>query len=1357
MNKIIKKVSVVLTMCMLISFSGIQSMAADLMENETVNHEDTQEVSDAESEKSTSVDAKSEEEYSEEEDDPSQNIDILQSENSNEMLQDDEQPEYIYLDKKILMDSEEQNVVVALKNQELKLESASLIYEFTESSEKIETEASNLIDNTMLFTIPYEEFEPGYYRLSGIKYTVNGETFILEFQEQESAEFEVTDRIAETDNSENLPEVTAYAMNEEGEIVEESGDNIEEAVGNAVQQIAVPAAVSTFGAKTKTSRTSDFVIALDPGHDSHCGGAHANNLAEEVLTLKVANYCKEELEKYEGVKVIMTRTGAECPNPQPGSYSSAKDIRKRVQKAVEQGADVIVSFHFNSSGSASANGAEVIYQNQSYDAAVGLESKELAEKIQKELVALGLKDRGVYYKDSTDGSHDSNGVKDDYFALHNEAKALGTPAVLIEHAFISGNVDAANLKSEAYLKQLGVADAKGIINQYDLANGGPATEPSVGKIDFRSTGEDTFDVILSEVKNSDDIQVLYVPIWSEKNGQDDIKWYVAQKQSNGTFKVSVSIKNHKGDRGIYLAHVYILDKHGNQFLTIDSSYKVIYYTASIEKLTVTQNESDKAKFDIVLSGINAPNGVDKIQAAVWSENNGQDDIVWYNTVKQSNGDYKVQVNTANHKYDAGKYNIHIYLFDKEGLTFFPKTASITIEAPKVNIVAKKVSEDSLEVQLSASNVAAYGNVQNVRFAVWSAENGQDDIQWYYGKKNSSGIWQTTIDASKHAGSGVFYVHAYSMLQNGVDKFLGNTEFTVSKTDSTASVEAVEISKTDEGSFEVLLKGVKASGGIRNIQIPIWSEENGQDDIIWYNASRKNDGTYYVNVNIKNHKYNTGKYNIHVYLFDNMEKAFLLKTTEFNVELPEVKITAESTDESQKNFLLKAANVGKYGNVQNVRFAVWSDDNGQDDLVWYTGKQDASGMWSATVKSAEHKSTGTFIVHAYSMLENGTDKFLGNTSFEVKKPEPPSIKEISITPTGKGEINITLNKITADEGIKQIPVAVWSSDKGQDDLKWYYASKQNDGSYTVKVDAKNHKHDTGIYNVHIYLFDKSGAEYLIKTATTEIQQPNYSLKVSPLTEEKDMYEISASNAGALGNVKTVRFAVWSEDGGQNDITWYNAECDSTGSWKAAVDINKHDVTGEYNVHGYVQFDDGIEKFLGSQIFEGVKVYKIMGAAEASTEQMISYFKSTKSEYPAEALGKGGASTIEEFCKIIESEAAAEGVKAEVVFAQAMVETGMLKFGGDVKIEQFNFCGLGATGNGVAGNSFPDVRTGIRAQVQHLKCYASDQPLNQVCVDPRWGEWLRNKATSVEALSGKWAADKQYGNKITRVINEIKAVK
>lgn len=113
---------------------------------------------------------------------------------------------------------------------------------------------------------------------------------------------------------------------------------------------------------------------------------------------------------------------------------------------------------------------------------------------------------------------------------------------------------------------------------------------------------------------------------------------------------------------------------------------------------------------------------------------------------------------------------------------------------------------------------------------------------------------------------------------------------------------------------------------------------------------------------------------------------------------------------------------------------------------------------------------------------------------------------------------------------------------------------------------------------------------------------------------------------------------------------------------------------------------------------------------TVSQMVKYYNTYSSiAYPSAALTKGGAADIETFCKIIKEEADAENMKADVVFIQAMLETGYLKFGGDVKISQFNFAGLGATGNGVAGNSFKDVRTGIRAQVQHLKAYANKEAL------------------------------------------------
>ena len=135
------------------------------------------------------------------------------------------------------------------------------------------------------------------------------------------------------------------------------------------------------------------------------------------------------------------------------------------------------------------------------------------------------------------------------------------------------------------------------------------------------------------------------------------------------------------------------------------------------------------------------------------------------------------------------------------------------------------------------------------------------------------------------------------------------------------------------------------------------------------------------------------------------------------------------------------------------------------------------------------------------------------------------------------------------------------------------------------------------------------------------------------------------------------------------------------------------------------------------------YTVMGNTTVSLAQMTSQYEAQAVEYPSAVLGEGGASAIEDFCNIILEESYAEGVRGEVVFEQAMLETGWLQYGGDSGVSQYNFAGLGTTGGGVAGVSYPDVRTGIRAQVQHLKAYASDENLIRTAWIPVL-IWLRD---------------------------------
>lgn len=161
--------------------------------------------------------------------------------------------------------------------------------------------------------------------------------------------------------------------------------------------------------------------------------------------------------------------------------------------------------------------------------------------------------------------------------------------------------------------------------------------------------------------------------------------------------------------------------------------------------------------------------------------------------------------------------------------------------------------------------------------------------------------------------------------------------------------------------------------------------------------------------------------------------------------------------------------------------------------------------------------------------------------------------------------------------------------------------------------------------------------------------------------------------------------------------------------------------------------------------------IMGTSNATQAQVVRHYKSVTA-YPNHYNNKGAAS-IEQFVSILFEEAKAEGVRADVVYAQAMLETNYLRFGGDVLPSQCNFAGIGATGGGVRGNSFPNVRTGLRAQVQHLKAYASTKPLVNECVDPRFGLVERGVAPTVELLSQRWATGSDYGNKIMTILNQV----
>jgi len=155
--------------------------------------------------------------------------------------------------------------------------------------------------------------------------------------------------------------------------------------------------------------------------------------------------------------------------------------------------------------------------------------------------------------------------------------------------------------------------------------------------------------------------------------------------------------------------------------------------------------------------------------------------------------------------------------------------------------------------------------------------------------------------------------------------------------------------------------------------------------------------------------------------------------------------------------------------------------------------------------------------------------------------------------------------------------------------------------------------------------------------------------------------------------------------------------------------------------------------------------LMGQGNVSAENMAIFLMQNNS-----SVNSSYARTL---ARLYTEEALFEGVNHDIAFAQMCLETGFLRFGGDVKPEQNNFCGLGAIGNGEPGLSFPDARTGVRAQIQHLKAYGSEEPLNGALVNPRFRFVTRGSSPTIEGLAGTWAVDPLYAVKINSILQRL----
>ena len=286
-----------------------------------------------------------------------------------------------------------------------------------------------------------------------------------------------------------------------------------------------------------------------------------------------------------------------------------------------------------------------------------------------------------------------------------------------------------------------------------------------GNLTINNQTSNGFDVVVTNVSGGGkEVKEVRVPIWSDKNGQDDLTWYHADKQSDGSYKVHVDTASHKGDAGTYSVHLYYMLNGKRTYIT-ETKATVPQSTESqvTGKLTISNQTSNG--FDVVVTNVSGGGKeVKEVRVPIWSDKNGQDDLTWYHADKQSDGSYKVHVDTASHKDDAGTYSVHLYYMLNGKRTYITETKATVNPAVESRLTGKlnieNMTENGFDVVIT--DVSGAGKaIQEVLVPVWSDKDGQDDLKWPSASKQADGSYKTYVSISDHKNNhGDYTVHLY---------------------------------------------------------------------------------------------------------------------------------------------------------------------------------------------------------------------------------------------------------------------------------------------------------------------------------------------------------------------------------------------------------------------------------------------------------------------------------------------------------------------------------------------------------------------------------------------------------------------
>lgn len=603
-------------------------------------------------------------------------------------------------------------------------------------------------------------------------------------------------------------------------------------------------------------------------------------------------------------------------------------------------------------------------------------------------------------------------------------------------------------------------------------------------------------------------------------------------------------------------------------------------------ISIVNNNPILGSFDVVISNVKAPNGVETVKVPIWSEVDGQDDIIWYTADRQSNGAYTVNVKASAHKNTTGLYNVHLYYVQKDGqLTgvggtttqvFIGKTPEQL--RPKASFAIENNNAQKGTFDAVITNITSPLGVKEVLVPSWSLENGQDDLIWHKATKQSDGSYRVTIKASEHKGNkGNYRADAYIVDNSNNRHYISEKVVSVDYA-RPSGVLSIENNNTAAGTFDAVVRNIVAPTGLKEVLVPSWSLAGGQDDLIWHKATRQADGSYRVTIKATDHKNSTGKYRADAYIVDDSNNRFYLtkKVVEVTQTRPTASLIIENNNVELGTFDAVVRNISAPNGVKEVLVPSWSLVNGQDDLIWHKATRQSDGSYRVTIKSNEHKnSLGNYRADLYIVDNTNKRYYVTETVVDVKHNKP--VGTISVVNNNKdaGTFDVIISDVYSPKGVRTVQVPIWSEKDGQDDIRWYEATRQANGTYTVNVQATNHKNSTGLYNIHLYYILNDGAQVGVGGTTTTVEFRNAKTKtqtyITNVNSEAGSFTVVVDQAPQGRQIQKIRVAVWSESN-QGNLSWYDATPTGTHTEVNVSTVNHKNLAGNYTTHVYVDYVD-----------------------------------------------------------------------------------------------------------------------------------------------------------------------------------------